>query len=297
MPQDFRLLTGVQWAPAGREALLTIATGKKGVGKSHDTLKLLNEYVMGDIAVGIKPRKGLIFDVNSEYGEFGIKTLFLEDIRKFNTHPICEIRRIIPWTTDHGTKRPRKMNHNEMIVTLQIILDTFAGGCLLVEDINKYAVRAMPDDVLGALCTNRHIDCDIILHYQSIARPLPMVWENSNMLRMHHQEDDVIRSKEKLKEKTEIFKIGQIIVDTEFFSGNERFSLWVNKDKGKIIGDFTPQKFEAAIMDYITSNKNILSPYLNRIDDQGNKVYTPAQAIVEMKKRKFQQYWGNNMAA
>lgn len=290
---DFRQFQNISWAQASRETRLLIVTGKKRIGKSKVTLEYLeNKYIKGNIAKGIKPRKGLIFDVNDEYTH--IKAIFPEHIPAFNVHPTCEIVRIRPLLKDKMGKA-YIMNNTEKIKMLAYILKVYKGGALLIEDINKYAVHAMPDDVMGPLCANAHTDCDIIMHYQTTNRPLPMVWENTGVIRFHFQHDDVWGSQEKLGEHIEIFKIAQTIVNTEYYkNNNERFYLWIDKDQGKIIGNFDSQKFQSAILEYVTSKRSILTPFLNRIDLNGNKLYTPAQAIQELQKQLYRQYWGND---
>ena len=284
----------IQWQPSSREARLLVATGVKGVGKSYQTIMmLLEEYVKGDIPNGIMPRKVLILDVNNEYGEFGIETLYPEDIPIFNVHPIVEARRIVPFAFENG--KARKMNNSEIVKLLEYTLDKFKGGCLLIEDPNKYQATKMNDDVIGALCTNRHYDCDIVLHYQSASRPLPAIWVNANVVRFHHQQDDIFRSEMKLVEKTEMFKITQILVDTKYYADNKRFYVWINIDENKLIGDFTEEEFKDACQEYISLNPSAYKPFTNRIDNSGRKQYTPEQAIMQCKEHLLKKYWGNHL--
>ena len=49
-----------------REALLGVAVGKKGIGKTYTTLSVINQYIKGGL--NIKPRRALILDVNDEFG-------------------------------------------------------------------------------------------------------------------------------------------------------------------------------------------------------------------------------------
>jgi flagellar biosynthesis GTPase FlhF len=50
-----------------REPKLGVAVGRKGVGKTYTTTKLIDSYVVGNPAKGVKPRKVLILDVNDEF--------------------------------------------------------------------------------------------------------------------------------------------------------------------------------------------------------------------------------------
>ena len=66
---------------------------------------------------------------------------------------------------------------------------------LLIEDINKYISDHLPNDLVGAICTNRHTNTDIIMHFQSIGRITSKIWQNLNWLRFHKNNDSVERHK------------------------------------------------------------------------------------------------------
>ena len=103
----------------------------------------------------------MILDVNDEFEH--IKALRVKDVMKFSVHPTVEARRIRPFMEDG-----QKMTIREIQETLFEILRHYRGGLLLIEDINRYISDQLPNDVVGAICTNRHSDTDIILHFQSI---------------------------------------------------------------------------------------------------------------------------------
>jgi Helicase HerA, central domain len=168
----------------GREPKLLVAVGKKGVGKSYTTEKMIQQYVRGNPAKGVPPRRVLILDVNDEYSNY--KAIRIQDVMLFSAHPMIEARRIRPFLDDG-----KKMTLDDVAQTLFICLDTFRNGLLLIEDVNKYISDTMPNDLVGAICTNRHIGVDIILHYQSIGRITSKVWQNVNVIRMHKITDTV----------------------------------------------------------------------------------------------------------
>jgi len=120
---------------------------------------------------------------------------------------------------DNGTK----MSLDDIAQTLFQVLQTFKNGLLLVEDINKYISDTMPNDLTGAICTNRHIGVDIILHYQSIGRITSKVWQNVNVLRLHKFTDSVKRHKHKYEDKLEYLSIAEIIINTRYENGDKRF--------------------------------------------------------------------------
>jgi hypothetical protein len=261
-----------------REPKLLVAVGKKGVGKSYTTEKMMQNYVNGNPAKGVVPRRVLIIDVNDEYSN--IKAIRIEDVTLFSIHPIVEARRIRPFLDD-GTK----MTLDDIANTLFTILQTFRNGLLLVEDINKYISDTMPNDLVGAICTNRHIGVDIIMHYQSIGRITSKVWQNVNIIRLHKFTDTVKRHKHKYEDKFEYLSIAEIIINTKN-EQNKHFFLFADVDDEKLYGAFTKADFENAVNKYISENySNLISPLLKARDERGKKVHTDATAMAEIKKR------------
>lgn len=228
--------------------MLGVAVGKKGVGKTYRTLQMINQYVAGNPARNVKGRRVLIFDVNNEY-EY-VKSINLKDIPAFTRHPHIEARRVVPFDPKTG----RKMSIDQLGDTLGIILNSFRGGLLLLEDINRYISDTMPGDIIGTICTNRHDDLDIIVHYQSIGRLPPKMWQNINYIRFHQITDSVEKSKMKVADKFEILSIAETIVN-DACETNPRFYCFVNTEVEKIKGDFTPEMRDRAIEKYIVMNQ------------------------------------------
>ena len=71
-----------------REPKLGVAVGKKGVGKTYITTKMINSYVRGNPSKGVKPRRALVLDVNDEFVQY--KALRVRDVKKFSAHPKIE---------------------------------------------------------------------------------------------------------------------------------------------------------------------------------------------------------------
>ena len=65
-----------------RECRIIISCGKRGVGKSVETIRMIDEYVAGNAAKGVPPRKALIFDVNDEFSSFWFFGLVIFELRK-----------------------------------------------------------------------------------------------------------------------------------------------------------------------------------------------------------------------
>jgi hypothetical protein len=258
----------------GREPKLLVAVGKKGVGKSYTTKEMMNKYAY------VNPkRRVLILDVNDEY--FDIKAISIQDISLFSVHPQIEVRRIRPFL-DNG----KRMTLDDIASTLFIILETFRNGLLLVEDINKYISDTMPNDLVGAICTNRHIGVDIIMHYQSIGRITSKVWQNLNIIRMHKITDAVKKHKHKFEDKYEYISIAEIMINQEYEKGNKHFFVYVDVDDEKVYGSFTTAQYDNAVNIFIQNNyANVINPMLNARGMDGKKVHTAQSAITEYKTR------------
>jgi len=263
----------------GREPKLLVAVGKKGVGKSYTTEKMIQQYVRGNPNKGVPPRRVLILDVNDEYS--GYKAIRIEDVMLFSAHPMIEARRIRPFLDDG-----KKMTLDDVAATLMICLDTFRNGLLLIEDVNKYISDTMPNDLVGAICTNRHIGVDIILHYQSIGRITSKVWQNVNVIRLHKFTDTVEKHKHKYEDKFEYLSIAETMINQMYEKGNKHFFLYCDIDEEKIYGGFTQVDLDNAINKFVSKNyKLLVNPLLNERDDRGQIKYTPETAIAEVKQR------------
>lgn len=267
-----------------REPKLGVAVGRKGVGKTFVTNRMIKNYVIGNPSKGVKPRKVLILDVNDEYTD--IKALRTRDVLKFSAHPIIEARRIRPFNDD-GVR----MTLKEIQTCLFDILRDYRGGLLLIEDINRYISDHLPNDLVGAICTNRHTDTDIIMHFQSIGRVTSKIWQNINWVRFHKNTDSVDRHIKKFEDKFEYLKIAEIMVNKQYYDGNQRFFLYIDIDDEKIVGDFDKKLLLEAIDEYIEKYyRKIITPMLQQKDLNGKTKYTQQTAIKFVKDRLVKNY-------
>ena len=265
-----------------REALLGVAIGKKGIGKTYTTMSIINSYIKGGL--NTKPRRALILDVNDEFED--VRAISVNDVQLFTYHPKIECRRIRPYNDDGS-----KMTLNQVAETLWKILEEYKGGLLLVEDINKYVGDYLPNDLVGALCTNRHSSLDIILHYQSIGRVVPKVWANINWLRFHKSTDAIDRHKKKYEDKWEAFRICEILINKQYFGGNKRFYLTYDCDNEKILGNFSTTMISEAIDEYIAlHHTKLIRPLLNQVSSNGKKKYNQQTATKEIKNKLTKMY-------
>lgn len=272
-----------------REPLLGCAIGKKGIGKTYTTLSTIYKYVQGNPTAGIQGRKFLIFDVNDEFSH--IKAIGIRDIPRFSSQRTPEIRRVRIWK-ENGKG---KMTLDEMAEGLYYILDNYRGGGMLIEDITKYTGDNYSRDIIGAICTQRHMDCDIIIHFQTIGKLAhPKIWGNMNYIRMHKCTDTVKRHETKFAGEVEHLKILECLVDKQYRGGNTRFSAYLDLDKLKVKGAFSQEDFYGAIDEFIQTDYNRqIKPMLERRDENGNKLYNHATAVKEIRNRMYNEYYGN----
>ena len=264
----------------GREALLMVAVGMKGVGKSYTTEKLLNQYVLG--SAKSPPRRVLIMDVNDEYVKY--KPISISQLQLFSVHPTIEIRRIRPFLEENGSYT-KKMTLDDICQTLLIILDNYRNGLLLIEDPSRYISDNMPNDLVGAICTNRHINMDIILHYQSIGRITSKVWQNANIIRFHKQTESVKKHMKKFEDKYEYLSIMESMVNKKYMEGDLRFFCYADVDKMKIYGNFTDEVFDEGVDSFIRQEyAKLVRPLLNYRDPKGKIMYTHETAYNEVKR-------------
>jgi hypothetical protein len=267
-----------------REALLGVAVGKKGIGKTYTTLQIISSYIKGSGSV--KPRKALILDVNDEFRS--VKAIKPSDVALFTHHPKIECRRIRPYNDDGS-----KMTLNDIADTLWALLKDYKGGLLLIEDINKFTGDYLKNDLVGALCTNRHTQLDIIMHFQSIGRVGTKIWQNINWLRFHKNTDSVDRHKKKFEDKYEMFKICEVLVNKQYFAGNKYFYLTIDCDSEKIRGTFSDKMMSEAIDEYLAINHTKkIKPYLNQRNNKGKKIYNSTTATKQVKTQLKKMYLG-----
>lgn len=266
---------------------LGAAVGRKGVGKTFfSTNYLRTKYIVGNPATGRNPRKVLIMDINDEYDR-SIRAISPDDVKLWSALPVIEMRRIRPIDPKTGST----MTLTQYADVLFRVLEDFRGGLLLLEDINRYISDNMPNDLIGAICTNRHKDCDVLIHYQSIGRIQTKVWQNINYLRFHKSTDSVSRHENKFPEKFEMMLIAEILVN-KMYETDQRFCLYVDIDEDKIRTDVTPELKTWAINEYIEEyDQRNIKRLIGRTDDSGKKKYDAGTARVMRREQLFRAYF------
>ena len=162
---------------------------------------------------------------------------------------------------------------------------------LMIADINRYVSDHLPKDIEGAICTNRHVDLDIIMHFQSIGRITTKIWQNCNWMRFHKNLDSVDRHQQKFEDKHEFLKLVEMLVNNEYNSGNKRFYQYINLDEMQLMGFVDKKKFTAVLDEFVMMNqRKLISPYLKMKDNKNKPLYTVDKAMVEVKKRLTDTY-------
>ncbi len=278
-----------------REPKIIIATGTRGVGKTFKSKEVIEKYILPNPANGKEGRKVLIFDVNQEYTNeeiekdgfrFRTKILAIKDLPRWTKQKRIEVRRILPVDADG-----RQVGVDKMENILNIILECYRSGMLVLEDINRYLIGTTGTEIIGALATNRHKDLDILIHLQSLAPVTTRMFQNCNAIRFHYQIDNVHRINNRLP-NAELFKIVQLLVNTQYFSGNERFYAIIEIDKNKVHGKFSKRMFVDACRQYLEQNPQQLNTAMLKY---GNKNYdSRIKALKDCVGGLF-KYFGNPM--
>lgn len=278
-----------------REAILMIVTGQQGVGKSNETLRsLFLNYIRGQHA-----RRVLIYDPNNEYGnykiynndgsvltELKVDRISPDDIVKFNSQKMIEMRRVVPFD-----KYNNPLSEDEQDKLLVQVSDQFRGGCLFIDDLNKVFGDSLPKRFSGLLTNTRHRNCDIILQVQSVGRLLPKIRQNAKVVRFHRQLDSVDESREKLNDRYELYKLAELVVQSQFEKGFQRFFVYLNLELNKLRG-VSREMFDVATLEYLSLNANIISREANKVDIlTGKKNSSWPQAVEKQKERILRQYF------
>lgn len=272
---------------AWREAKMIMVAGRKGVGKTYQTLCQIADYLKSTATR--QGRKVLIFDVNNEFGNVredhnnakfpNIGLIKLSQVPAFAkiTRPFA--RRVSVFKDDG-----QRMTLSEMAQALGYILEHYRNGLLLIEDISKYITDSMPGDLIGAICTQRHVSVDVIIHVQTVGKLFhPKLWGNCNEVRLHRADDTVERHKNKISGNIEHLLIMEKLIELKFKAGETRFCCFLNKDTGKIRGRFTKTDFRNAVEDYLSMNyQRVLKPLLDKREIYtGERLYKNQREAVD----------------
>jgi hypothetical protein len=265
-----------------REPLLIIATGQKGVGKTYATKKLIAQYTKPNVQTGKQARKVIIYDVNMEYEQF--KAISVDDLQKFTMQKRVEVRRVLP-----RLPNGKIASIDEMMEIMNKILENYAGGLLVLEDINRYLIGTQTQEIIGTIATNRHRDLDIMIHLQSLAAVTPRMWQNTSSVRFHKQMDSIDRYQNRIP-YFEILKIAQILVENQYNGGNKRFFCYVSGDESYIKGAFSKNSLMMACREYAEKYPKEMKLIMQRLSKGKDK---REEALKIVTNDLFKKYNGN----
>lgn len=257
-----------------RQPITMIVAGMKGVGKSYAT----QNFEIKDYVKNIGPQKArpvIILDVNDEY-KFKFKAIAYNvneqnDLKRVSQiqkiiHPnVYRLRAIHPNNTPYSSK--------EIMRACFDISMYFQNGMFLLEDINSYITSHIPDEFYSRLTRNRHAGVDLVIHYQRLGDPPPRIIGNTNFLRLHKTTDSVTNASTANKfPNPELIRIAEIIINNEYFKGNEYFFLYIDI-MGNKIRDVTEEQFEKAVSTYLSQENKIINRSLKQRNASGEKKY------------------------
>ena len=259
-----------------RQPLLTVVCGMKGVGKTWQSVKDIDRYVVDNPKTGKKGRKALILDFNNEDSYQKYKTVLPKYIKSL-TEP--RARRIPPFD-EYG----RQYDLDKMKQVAEYTIFNYKNGLLVLEDIYKYMVGAKGKSLIGAMTTNRHSGMDILITHQSVSKVTQTEWQNAAFVRLHHQLDDVDRISDALPNYP-LMKIAQIIVDRRYYEAVRQFKelcsisedefkkrrsffVYIDMLEHKIIGG-TMDEFKSAVMEFIRMNPRLITKRMKVGDATG----------------------------
>lgn len=273
-------------AGGGREAGMETSIGAQGVGKTYLNMHIISQYIQDKLHSKVMGRKALIFDTNGEYTKeqfadnglpnFPIKNISVKDIGDWSRSDVAECRRV--------DAKNLKISEKKKII--EYIIEVYKNGMLVLEDINTYILSLTHiEEIVGGLVNLRHRAVDVLISYQGLRAVEPVIIRNSRWVRMHFQADDIEDVKGKIAD-TKCYKIAQILVNNQYFSGNERFYATITL-KRKIEGEFSKRHFDEACKEYFNL-------YPKEIKQQMSiKKCSEAEAIKIRVMQCRSQYYGN----
>lgn len=244
-----------------REPKLIIAIGTKGVGKTHTTCDVIQRYITPNPSIGKEARKVLIFDVNEEYTDeeiakkgfgFTTKLLDIKDLPTFALQKRAEVRRILA-RDENGAP----LNLDGKLKMLDMILQQYKGGMLLLEDINSYLIGTASANIISTMTTNRHKDMDIYIHLQSLSPVTPRMWQNCTVIRFHKQTDSINRYRQRIP-NDKLYFIAEALVNMVYIH-NQRFFCYVDNEYNRISGQFSKKTYQLACYSYLQDNPLMIS--------------------------------------
>lgn len=277
----------------GRGRVICVATGCQEIGKSYTSLV----QALHMAYLSKHPQKTLLFDKSGEYASYEIagtthriQAIPHNGIIAFGQQAKAEVRRIVP-QLPNGL--PMSKEDTEKLL-LRVLIE-FRGGTILIEDVSDILGDNLKDEVIGKLCTVRHRNCDLVIHFQSIGRFSKILRQNAKIIRYHYQLDSILDNKDLIKSEYELFSIVEKLVNKQFHEGNKYFHVFVYRMVKRVQGKFSERMFADACRDYVYEHPSCTALYEKRRNTMGKKMYTYDECVKLKVKDLFDKFYGNNM--
>src|SRR6185503_1615399 len=131
-----------------RPRIVTVVCGMQEIGKTHESLKDIDNYVKDNPNTGKVGEKVLVVDFSLDASYARFKPVNHKYIRNL-TEP--RVRRIVPFD-DMG----QKYGIDQMRKTAEYVVFNFRRGLLVMDDIDKYMAGKKGQSLIGAMTTVRH---------------------------------------------------------------------------------------------------------------------------------------------
>ena len=272
-----------------RQPLSEIVIGQQGVGKTYTSLKFLKFYTKK------YNRSVLIVDKNGEYEEF--KAVYYDPAEE-NRHKRAKGSGKSKKSGIAGIKEPRiyrilcfhkngrPMNNKEMVELIMTITDYYTNGLLVLEEMNTYIRRHVPEEFYGFLVRLRHRGIDLISHFQRFGDPHPDIYGNAKSLRVHKAIDSVRRTStaEKIP-NYELARVAEMIVEKHYLKGTldkdgKYYFNYIDFNNGKLLGVSEPD-FREAMKKFLQQNPREVKDLMAEEEDNGTKLYPTKIAAIE----------------
>lgn len=293
--------------PQPRERIIEIAPGTRRSGKTFTSLEKIDLSWFPPQMAGAAPTPGqkwLIFDLNEEYGNqsiaehsanrvksglqplrFQTKPISVDHLLQYSKQTIPEVCRILPRDNSGNP-----LMGNDLFQMMTRILTEYKHGGLLLEDYNGVSVGKQTLEIVSALTRNAHLDLDIIIHMQSLAKLETTMWQNTDIVRLHKTMDDIERFENRVPTSQKYYIAEQLV--KLMYKIDKRFYCYIDNKMHKIWGKFSLNDYQMACLSYLYDNPAMIKKEQARSEMSGaGKIDQPT--ALKRKLKELMTYYGN----
>ena len=152
-----------------RERQIILIIGTTATGKT---------YFLGNLIKSKKIPKILVYDINREETYQKLKVIY-------------------PIMLDKFKKGKRRIVDRDFKTVINCMLRMYRNGILILDDLDRYG-QYISQDLQSLLIGHRHLGLDIMCVFHSLARPLPVFYENCNIILLKKTSEQPTRAIYKL---------------------------------------------------------------------------------------------------